>query len=60
MALQADRELENRARDHEIEEMQRQMNELKQMLLSVVQEKTEKKIEPVKLSKEDSKTDMWE
>jgi len=60
MALQADRELENRARDHEIEEMQRQMNELKQMLLSVVQEKTEKKIEPVKLSKEDSKTDVWE
>jgi len=57
MALQADWELESRARDNDKEQMQRQMDELKQMLLSVVQDRNEKnmKSEPVKLSKEDEK-----
>jgi integrase len=57
MALQADWELESRARDNDKEQMQQQMNELRQMLLSNIQERNEKnmKSEPVKLSKEDEK-----
>ena len=58
MAIQADRELENEFRDHKIEEMQIQMNELKQMLLSGVQERTAKNMinkRPVKLTPEDEK-----
>lgn len=57
MALQADMELENKDKDYKNEQMQKQMDELRQMLLSVVQTETKKnlKSEPVKLSKKDKK-----
>lgn len=65
MALQADHELENKARAHEMEEMKRQMNELRQMFLGSIQERNEKNMpdkRPVKLNPEEEKelNEMWD
>jgi integrase len=68
MALQADRDLENKVRDHDIEQMQKQIFELKQMLLSRELDSIEKNMtdkRKPKLTKkeekemEDMATEFW-